>query len=231
MMSVCGRTHISTLHCLINQYLSEHPDVALRCPNSTKCDNILDCRQCKRIGETEIKEQEKHGGTMISYCDTCNEMYCITCSDQLGKEVKVHIGDSCTENIASGGTGSNKRQHVNRLLELCTLKCPHCKQAFYDFSGCCAVQCECKKYFCGLCMQACTDSGACHSHVSNNCQLNRNKGDYFSSQEQIQAAHRLLRIRALKEAVKTIPSELKEIVLALLEKDLLDFNIAIFDIR
>jgi hypothetical protein len=116
------------------------------------------------------------------------------------------------------------------LQEALTLKCPHCQKAFFDFSGCCAVTCECNKHFCGLCAVACTDGGACHDHVRG-CELNKNRGEYFCSEEQIKAAHRLIRIRKLKPLVKTIPADVKEEVLELFEKDLLDFGIYVFDIR
>eukprot|EP00122_Pirum_gemmata_P004642 Pgem_evm1s4225 len=45
------------------------------------------------------------------------------------------------------------KMEANKLRnEALNLSCPHCKTAYFDFTGCMALQCEsCKKTFCGYC--------------------------------------------------------------------------------
>lgn len=56
------------------------------------------------------------------------------------------------------------RKHI--IEEILTLKCPKCKQAFVDFSGCMALTCSaagCNCNFCGWCL---ADCGAdAHPHI------------------------------------------------------------------
>lgn len=51
------------------------------------------------------------------------------------------------------------------LEEVSNLRCPHCRQTFGWFDGCCAVRCECKKFFCGLCLKPFDTDITCHRHV------------------------------------------------------------------
>ena len=57
--------------------------------------------------------------------------------------------------------------HINE--EILTLKCPieGCKQAFFDFDACCALECSrCKTSFCAWCGEGFKKSKqACHRHV------------------------------------------------------------------
>jgi hypothetical protein len=69
--------------------------------------------------------------------------------------------------------------HTNYCInEFLTLKCPHCKLVFTDFTGCIAVECTtrdshqgsnfgCGKYFCGLCFFPTQTSSEVHSHATN----------------------------------------------------------------
>jgi hypothetical protein len=45
-----------------------------------------------------------------------------------------------------------------------TDRCPWCDMAFCGFDGCVAVFCECRRYFCGLCLARCSDSTDAHAH-------------------------------------------------------------------
>jgi hypothetical protein len=76
------------------------------------------------------------------------------------------------------------RRHI--VEEVLTLKCPRCRTAFVDFSGCFAVQCgSCPCNFCGWCLQDCeTDA---HAHVAH-CRSNKANGNVFGAHEQFQVA-------------------------------------------
>jgi hypothetical protein len=225
--SLASATGIENIkRCAVTKYMRENPNIAVCCPNVGKCENLLDGRLIRRVGDEDTRGQETQGGTAISHCDSCDVAYCLICSETLGKAVKEHKGDTCADHLASGG---GKRQYVNMLLEECNLRCPHCKIAFYDFTNCCAVTCHCNKHFCALCLIPCTDSSAAHSHVKS-CELNVQKGGYYNSPTEISAAQRLVRIRALKKAAQKIPADVKKDVLDLVEKHLLDYNIYVFDI-
>lgn len=212
--------------CAVNKYLREHPEIARRCPDTLKCEHVLDCNTIRYNAGN--RAETLNGGKVLGYCDLCDITYCLDCSEHFNKAVKAHVGDSCEEARMVGL--SDKRRYCNMITEACTLKCPNCSGAFTDFSGCCAVTCHCKEYFCGLCLQSCSNSGACHEHVRG-CSMNQNKGNYFSNLEQINAAHKLIRTRAVKAIVKTIPIAIKDEVLQTCEKDLLDFQIYLFDVK
>ncbi|KAJ3323819.1 hypothetical protein HDV06_001189 [Boothiomyces sp. JEL0866] len=54
-----------------------------------------------------------------------------------------------------------------RLEEALNLTCPWCQPVFLDYDGCDAVLCsKCRKYFCGLCMNACANSSQAHTHAA-----------------------------------------------------------------
>ena len=81
------------------------------------------------------------------------------------------------------------KEIINNIL---TPKCPHCKQAFDNFSGCFSLKCSrCKYTFCAWCLDFYTiekpieEEGGyeCHNHVSN-CRYNIHKGDYFGTIEE-----------------------------------------------
>lgn len=68
-------------------------------------------------------------------------------------------------------------KHVQE--EVCTIKCPHCKRAFQDFSDCFAVCCDaqdengrrvgCGRYFCAWCMEGQPSNRAAHDHILDGC--------------------------------------------------------------
>ena len=73
-----------------------------------------------------------------------------------------------------------------------TPKCPHCKQAFDNFSGCFALKCSrCEYTFCAWCLEFSTiekpreeeEGYECHNHVAY-CRFNIHKGDYFGTIEE-----------------------------------------------
>ncbi|XP_059353084.1 uncharacterized protein LOC130692190 [Daphnia carinata] len=60
------------------------------------------------------------------------------------------------------------RKHI--LDEICTLRCPGCHTAFFDYEGCSAIQCwnpQCKTHFCFFCFEDCGPGNdqKNHAHV------------------------------------------------------------------
>lgn len=66
---------------------------------------------------------------------------------------------------------------TERLLDICTLKCPHCAMVFADFTDCFAVCCStenvdgrrfgCGGYFCAWCFEPFATSDDAHNHILN----------------------------------------------------------------
>jgi phosphoribosyl-ATP pyrophosphohydrolase len=55
----------------------------------------------------------------------------------------------------------------NKLSEQLNMKCPRCKQVFFDYDGCNALRCgnsECRAAFCAVCLIDCKDDA--HSHIN-----------------------------------------------------------------
>ena len=80
------------------------------------------------------------------------------------------------------------------------LRCPHCETVFHDFDGCAAVLCRCGQYFCGLCLQPCSNRENAHEHVAA-CRYNWSPGHYFVTQRTIFRAHQNLRALKLWKSV------------------------------
>jgi hypothetical protein len=66
---------------------------------------------------------------------------------------------------------------TEKLLDICTLKCPHCGMVFADFTDCFAVCCStenvdgrrfgCDGYFCAWCFDPFATSDDAHNHILN----------------------------------------------------------------
>lgn len=80
------------------------------------------------------------------------------------------------------------RRHI--LDEICTLRCPRCQAAFFDYEGCSAIQCwnpQCKTYFCFFCFE---DSGPGndqknHAHVIK-CPKNIVPGQLYTPSDKVE---------------------------------------------
>jgi len=84
--------------------------------------------------------------------------------------------------------------------ELMTLKCPRCRRAFADFSGCCALTCGgdgpgCGCAFCAWCLQDCGHDA--HAHVRT-CPRNPARGELFDSKRQFPASQRKRVVEAVR---------------------------------
>jgi serine/threonine protein kinase len=111
----------------------------------------------------------------------------------------------------------------NEVTELLTLRCPRCKMAFYDFSGCFAIKCgSCPCTFCAWCLDDCGDAlGAsgknptgCHLHVSRCTSRPKNApGKYFAPKALFDAQTKRRRERDLRAYFKSLDHAICEEVM------------------
>lgn len=106
------------------------------------------------------------------------------------------------------------------------LSCPNCERAYFDFSGCMAIQCEaCKCNFCAYCHQKTADSRGAHEHVRT-CLLNDTAtGSYYATPEQIRHAQKMYRTREIKKFLRKHKKNLQNAIVIELGRDLKDLGI------
>ena len=70
------------------------------------------------------------------------------------------------------------RLRLEVVENILTLRCPRCKMAFVDYTGCAALECtNCKAAFCALCLKDCGKN----AHVRKNlCYISEKQG-YFNT--------------------------------------------------
>ena len=76
---------------------------------------------------------------------------------------------------AGGAQREAIKEHI--VDQILTLKCPRCRQAFADFSGCLALTCSragCGCGFCALCQEDCGNDA--HAHIGRGCPLAQQVG-------------------------------------------------------
>ena len=105
-----------------------------------------------------------------------------------------------------------------------TLRCPRCKTAFIDYTGCAALTCSnCRVGFCAICLQDCgTDA---HAHVPN-CPENFSRGIYIS-QGVFDEHHRKRREKIINDMLKELPKKARDILIQRITKELDDLGIKI----
>jgi hypothetical protein len=110
------------------------------------------------------------------------------------------------------------------VCDLLTDACPRCKQAFFDFNGCCALVCSrCPCGFCAWCLEDCgTDA---HRHVAN-CRHNLAPGRNLFASE---GAWKEGRIRIKRDAVtrflRGLDAKLAKEVARAVERELRDVGL------
>ena len=106
------------------------------------------------------------------------------------------------------------------------LSCPHCKSAYFDFSGCMAIQCgRCKGHFCAYCHQKFVTGRGAHEHVRQ-CLMNEtDDGNYYANAEQIRDAQKRYRTREIKKFLRAHKKNLQNAIVIELKKDLEDLGI------
>jgi len=123
---------------------------------------------------------------------------------------------------------TERTAHITRLHiieEILTLRCPRCKTAFVDFSGCFALTCgknSCHAGFCAWCLMDC--GGDAHGHVPT-CPQNGKRGDVFGTKQQFETHHQRRKERLVREAFDSQPKEVQDLLRLLMVKDLSDLKI------
>ena len=101
-------------------------------------------------------------------------------------------------------------QHVRHVVEeILVLRCPACRMAFIDFTGCLALTCangDCRRAFCALC-QAEADCGRdAHRHAAM-CELNPEFGQVFIALPKWQAVVEEKKRRKIRAYLKGVNGE------------------------
>ena len=112
--------------------------------------------------------------------------------------------------------------------DILTLKCPSCKTAFVDFTGCFALSCEsCPCRFCAGCLAPANSGHECHRHVSA-CEVCRKAGvdGYFGTFRQFEQIHKTRRSKLMKEFLERPDKrELAGKVVEAMRKELEDLDL------
>jgi hypothetical protein len=136
----------------------------------TPCGFHSICRECLAKHIDLLLQEPNWDGKVQCPCGTGGALASLPQEQQ--KKIISTLATRSVANIQRSG-------HLDFIVDdVLTLRCPHCRTAFCDFTGCAAVKCRCRKYFCGFCLTACEDDQACHAHVRR-CRLNPNPDDYF----------------------------------------------------
>lgn len=90
-----------------------------------------------------------------------------------------------------------------KLEDIATRKCPKCTIAYPDFTGCCAVQCNCSAYFCGFCEKLEEDEESCHAHIIR-CTWNPRQGNFFAEKDEWVKANRDCKAVKMKEIIDNL---------------------------
>lgn len=118
-----------------------------------------------------------------------------------------------------------ERLRLEIIEEILTLRCPGCKCAFIDYTGCAALTCGiCKVGFCALCLVNCgTDA---HSHVPN-CQYNQPGREIFINEDKFKKTHSKRRENLINQKLKNETDKVKNTIIKKMEKDFRDLGIQI----
>ncbi len=119
--------------------------------------------------------------------------------DALGRYLDVLVQVCSAEQ--SRAIEANSAQ-LTQLTDAFNVKCPQCFVVLDPTpDGCCAMKCgTCATYFCWMCLEVCSSNRECHSHVSN-CPGNSSRS-LFPKREDVDAAHRKLKLLALRAALE-----------------------------
>ena len=132
---------ISTTYCKIKESTAEKTSQCKRCVNRSTCDICMVDNACMPLCNLHVA------------CRSCFE-------NSISKSYECPFDERDLVDIPFKFL--NKKNvpttyicPIEYTLEnVLTLKCPNCKQAFYDFDACLLLRCNnCDKSFCGLCLE------------------------------------------------------------------------------
>lgn len=111
------------------------------------------------------------------------------------------------------------------IENILTLRCPRCKTAFIDFSGCAALKCStCPCGFCALCLMDCGSDA--HGHVSR-CPGKKSFDPFFISMKEFNECHIMRREGLIKEKIKNMTDKARKLFLNKIKKELADLGIKV----
>jgi len=117
-----------------------------------------------------------------------------------------------------------ERLRLEIIEDILTLRCPRCKLAFIDYSGCAALTCaKCKAGFCALCLKDCGHDA--HQHVVN-CPENIYK-NVFVTEEQFNRINSKRREKHINDKIKDQTNKTKTLLYKKMEKDFRDLGIQV----
>ena len=105
-----------------------------------------------------------------------------------------------------------------------TLRCPRCKTAYLDFTGCAALTCgTCKAGFCAMCLKDCGSGPDTHSHVLR-C-LDKPTEGYFVKEDAFKEHHRKRMGNVINERLSKLSVKTRNFLLNKIQKELDDLGI------
>ncbi|KAG8462182.1 hypothetical protein KFE25_011632 [Diacronema lutheri] len=129
------------------------------------------------------------------------ELHEIALVQKLEREFEERHAHKLAEAAQLASDAGEVKQATDIIVEtILTLRCPRCRQAFVDFSGCFALTCSRQGCGCGFCAWCLADCGAdAHKHVSACPQAGaRRAGELFGTLDEF-AQHHAARKRARTE--------------------------------
>lgn len=91
---------------------------------------------------------------------------------------------------------------LRKVEDLLISRCPQCKTAFLDFSGCCALTCAgCNIQFCAFCHQGASQNA--HAHVRD-CEENPARGGFFCDAEPYNAQQKRFKSAKVRAFLETL---------------------------
>jgi hypothetical protein len=121
-----------------------------------------------------------------------------------------------------------RRQRI--ISEILTPKCPRCRSAFIDFSGCFALTCrnnQCRCGFCAWCFEDCGGYDEAHSHVPN-CRWGVVDGvrlGVYGDKRKLQQVWNQIRKRKIDEELSSCSRNIRKKILDSLAKDFQDIKL------
>lgn len=134
-------------HLGVDAFLRERPAEGMYCPKEG-CNHIL-----RPPGALCSLDEARQRWGVTVFCEACSVEYCLQCSEAARKACSAHPGRSCGAARMPPEVQEHRHHIIDQFL---TLRCPRCKRAFLDYSGCAAVTCHaCNCGFCAKCFKDC----------------------------------------------------------------------------
>ena len=179
---------ISTICVKINEISAEKISQCKRCIFRTTCDICMVDNACMPLCNLHVA------------CRTCFE-------NSISKSYECpfdgrNLVDIPFRCLSKKNTPATHVCPIDYTIEnVLTLKCPSCKQAFYDFDACLLLRCNnCEKSFCGLCLEMIKS----HDHILT-CPLRTDLcNGYFMNFEDWQTFHNEIKTKKIMEIRNTL---------------------------